>query len=161
LVVKAYDTSVGKRPLIGRMPEDLETVIQDRGHEAGVTSGRKRQCLWHNTVIDRKVDQVGMPTWLVINKGDVLTGVDPMYTCDALELDGETITELPTSILELQRCKAVLTEHPGWDEDFMGATEMDQLPHNFRNFLASIAGNWNAKLKMIGTGPLREHMVVL
>lgn len=162
LVMKAYDTSVGNRPLIARMPEDLEQLIQKRGHEVGVTSGRPRQCLWHDSVIDKYVSQIGRPTHLVINKGDVLTGIHPINLCVAYELDGRRIEHMPSSAIELSRCKPILEAYDGWNEDFTGATKWSELPTQYKAFLGALVRPFHtAKISMVGTGRFRHQVVIV
>lgn len=160
LVFKAYDTSVGTRPLIGRMPRELEKEVQKRGSETGVSSGRPRECMyaslpWHNLA-----NTVVRPTHLVLNKGDVVTGL-PMKICVGYELDGHRINHVPTSILEFQRCKSILEEQPIWTEDFNGATDLADIPSEYRDFAAKLCAPYDAPLALMGTGRYHKDVIVL
>lgn len=57
-VVKAYTTRVG----IGAFPteqiNEIGDLLQSRGHEWGVTTGRKRRCGWLDLVILRYAHMV-------------------------------------------------------------------------------------------------------
>lgn len=52
-VCKAYTTRVGDGPFPTELRDDLGDLLTERGHEYGVTTGRRRRCGWLDLVVVR------------------------------------------------------------------------------------------------------------
>jgi adenylosuccinate synthase len=50
-VCKAYTTRVGDGPFPTELRNALGDLLRERGHEYGVTTGRKRRCGWLDLVV--------------------------------------------------------------------------------------------------------------
>ena len=56
-----------------------------------------------------------------------------------MSLDGELIYHYPASLKELNRCKPVYEELPGWSEDITGCRDLADLPENARNYVRRVS----------------------
>lgn len=115
-ITKAYITRVGH----GAMPTELDDEAGHHlgtvGHEFGTTTGRKRRCGWFDAVVMRHAQRINGFTGLALTKLDVLGGLEEIKICVAYELDGQQITEMPSSATALARCKPIYTSMPGFPE---------------------------------------------
>jgi adenylosuccinate synthase len=50
---------------------------------------------------------------------------------------------------------------PGWSESSFGATSMDQVPEKARAFIRRIEEVCECPVKMLSTGPDRDHIIHL
>ena len=73
-VAKMYETYVGAKKF--QPNEEIFNEIREAGEEYGATTGRPRQCNWMNWNLLRKASNINGVTDMVINKVDVLEGVD-------------------------------------------------------------------------------------
>jgi adenylosuccinate synthase len=73
-VAKMYETYVGAKKF--QPNEEIFNKIREAGEEYGATTGRPRQCNWMNWNLLRKASNINGVTDMIINKVDVLEGVD-------------------------------------------------------------------------------------
>ncbi|MBV97190.1 Adenylosuccinate synthetase isozyme 1, partial [Eschrichtius robustus] len=96
-VVKAYTTRVG----IGAFPteqiNEIGDLLQSRGHEWGVTTGRKRRCGWLDLMILRYAHMVNGFTALALTKLDILDALDEIKVGVAYKLSGKRIPYFPVT----------------------------------------------------------------
>ncbi|KAK1339541.1 hypothetical protein QTO34_020224 [Cnephaeus nilssonii] len=94
-VVKAYTTRVG----IGAFPteqiNEIGDLLQNRGHEWGVTTGRKRRCGWLDLMILRYAHMVNGFTALALTKLDILDALDEIKVGISYKLNGKRIPYFP------------------------------------------------------------------
>ncbi|HWU44128.1 MAG TPA: adenylosuccinate synthase, partial [Bdellovibrio sp.] len=107
-VFKAYTTRVGSGPFPTELHDEAGQRIQTEGHEFGATTGRPRRCGWIDLVALKYAIRVNGITNLAMMKIDVLTGHERLGVCTAYKLNGETLTELPTSPYELEKVEPVI-----------------------------------------------------
>jgi adenylosuccinate synthase len=69
-----YETYVGAKKF--QPNEEIFNKIREAGEEYGATTGRPRQCNWMNWNLLRKASNINGVTDMIINKVDVLEGVD-------------------------------------------------------------------------------------
>ena len=156
-VGKAYTTRVGKGPFPTELDDETGDYIRKVGAEYGVTTGRARRCGWLDTVILKFSVRVNGLTKLAINKLDTLTGIKTLKICVAYEKNGETVYDFPTDISELEGCKPVYIEMPGWTEDITHAQSFDELPANAKAYIERIEKEVDCPITMVGVGPDREQ----
>ena len=92
---------------------------------------------------------------------DVLSGLKTIKIARAYELDGKEINYYPASLEELDRCKPIYDELPGWDEDITKVTKFDDLPENAKNYLKRIEELTATPLATVSVGPDREQTMIL
>ena len=88
---KAYSTRVGSGPFVTELLGELADEFRERANEFGTTTGRPRRVGWFDAVAARYSTRINGYTSLILNKLDMLDGVDPILLCAAYELDGEIV----------------------------------------------------------------------
>ena len=62
---------------------------------------------------------------------------------------------------ELEACKPIYDELPGWDEDITDVKTWDELPVNAQNYLKRIEDLVGVKLATFSVGPDRDQTNVI
>ncbi|KYG69953.1 adenylosuccinate synthase [Bdellovibrio bacteriovorus] len=156
-VFKAYATRVGSGPFPTELNDEIGKKIQADGHEFGSTTGRARRCGWLDLVALKYAIRVNGITNLAMMKLDVLTGHDRIGVCTAYKLNGETITELPTSPYELEKVEPVIEWIPGWKEDLTKVKTLSDLPRPTTNYIDYLGSQLGTPIDVISVGPGREQ----
>ncbi len=160
-VVKAYTTRVGAGPFVTELQDEIGDYIQEKGAEFGSTTGRRRRCGWLDLVVVGDAVRINGLTSVAITKLDVLGGLEKIKICVGYELDGKTIHYRPSSLKEMERCKPIYTELPGWSQDISQARELDDLPEEAKNYLLTIEKVTGVPVSLISVGPGREETIVV
>ncbi|MEB8104950.1 adenylosuccinate synthase [Mammaliicoccus sciuri] len=160
-VCKAYTSRVGDGPFPTELFDEDGHHIREVGREYGTTTGRPRRVGWFDSVVLRHSRRVSGITDLSINSIDVLTGLKTVKICTAYEIDGVEITEYPANLNELERCKPIFEELPGWEEDITGCRSLEELPDNARRYLERISKLCNVKISIFSVGPDRNQTNLL
>lgn len=156
-VFKAYTTRVGSGPFPTELTDEVGQKIQADGHEFGSTTGRARRCGWIDLVALKYAIRVNGITNLAMMKLDVLTGHERIGVCTAYKLNGETITELPTSPSELSKVEPVIEWVPGWTQDLTKVKTLSDLPRPTTNYIDYIGSQLGTPIDVISVGPGREQ----
>lgn len=160
-VCKAYTTRVGEGPFPTELDGATADYIRERGHEYGTVTGRPRRVGWLDTVVLRHARRVSGLDYLALMLFDVLSGLDTLKICVAYELDGRRIESMPPTIPQLQRCKPVYEELPGWSEDISGVKSIGKLPEAARNYIRRVEELTGVKVAVMSVGPDRLQTVTL
>ena len=156
-VFKAYTTRVGSGPFPTELKDEVGEKIQADGHEFGSTTGRAGRCGWLDLVALKYAIRVNGITNLAMMKIDVLTGHDRVGVCTAYKLNGEVITELPTSPYELENVEPVIEWLPGWKEDLTKVKTLSDLPRPTTNYIDYVGSQLGTPIDVISVGPGREQ----
>ncbi|MEZ0391177.1 MAG: adenylosuccinate synthase, partial [Pseudobdellovibrionaceae bacterium] len=156
-IFKAYTTRVGAGPFPTELQDDVGARIQKEGHEFGSTTGRPRRCGWLDLVALKYAIRVNGITNLALMKLDVLTGFDKIGVCTGYKLNGEVISEFPTSAHELEKIEPVFEYMPGWKEDISKINALMDLPRAATNYIDFIGKQIGAPIDVISVGPGREQ----
>ncbi|AYW46319.1 adenylosuccinate synthase [Tetragenococcus koreensis] len=160
-VCKAYTSRVGDGPFPTELFDEVGDQIREVGREYGTTTGRPRRVGWFDSVVMRHSRRVSGITNLALNCIDVLSGLDTVKICTAYELDGKLIYHYPASLKELNRCKPVYEELPGWSEDVTNCKTLEELPENARNYLRRISELVGVRISTFSVGPDRNQTNIL
>jgi len=160
-VCKAYTSRVGDGPFPTELFDEVGDRIREVGHEYGTTTGRPRRIGWFDSVVMRHARRVSGITNLSLNCVDVLSGLATVKICTAYELDGKLIYHYPASLKELNRCKPVYEELPGWSEDITACKTLEELPENARNYIRRIAELVGVRISTFSVGPDRTQTNIL
>lgn len=160
-ICKAYTTRVGAGPFPTELLEETGNYIRETGHEYGTVTGRPRRVGWFDSVALRHSKRVAGIDALSLNLLDVFSGLKTVKIAVAYELDGQKIDYYPASLKELERCKPIYEELPGWDEDITKVTKLEDLPENARHFLSRVSELVGVPLVTVSVGPDREQTIVL
>ncbi len=160
-ICKAYTTRVGAGPFPTELLDETGNYIRETGHEYGTVTGRPRRVGWFDSVALRHSKRVAGIDALSLNLLDVFSGLKTVKIAVAYELDGQKIDYYPASLKELERCKPIYEELPGWDEDITKVTKLEDLPENSRHFLSRVSELVGVPLVTVSVGPDREQTIVL
>ncbi|XP_003214340.2 adenylosuccinate synthetase isozyme 1 [Anolis carolinensis] len=160
-VVKAYTTRVG----IGAFPteqiNEIGGLLQSRGHEWGVTTGRKRRCGWLDLVILRYAHMINGFTALALTKLDILDVLDEIKIGIAYKLGGKRIPYFPANQEILQKVEVEYETMPGWKTDTTNARKWEELPPKAQNYIRFVENHVGVAVKWVGVGKSRESMIQL
>jgi adenylosuccinate synthase len=160
-VVKAYTTRVGGGPF----PTEQDNAVGERirlvGREYGTVTGRPRRCGWFDAVAAARALRISGSTELAVMLLDVLTGFEELNVAVAYEVDGQRITELPSSLATLWNCRPVYETLPGWSEDLTGVRSWSALPMQARNYVEFLGNRLSVPVTIVSVGPERRQTIML
>ena len=161
-ITKAYTTRVGSGPFPTELNDDNGKHLADVGVEFGATTGRPRRCGWLDVVALRKAIINNSISHLCLTKLDVLDGLDEVYVAVEYEISGERYSTMPNINKEhLINCKPIYKKFEGWKESTSGATTINQLPEQAKQFISAIESLLSTKVVLVSTGPDRKDIIVL
>ena len=158
---KAYSTRVGSGPFVTELLGELADEFRERANEFGTTTGRPRRVGWFDAVAARYSTRINGYTSLILNKLDMLDGVDPILLCAAYELDGEIVHDFPGNAATLERCTPIYEEHRGWDNPTAGVTRLADLPSQAIAYVTRLQELVGVPIDLISTGPHRHQTTVV
>lgn len=176
-VVKAYTTRVGSYvfqvpiddkngglmvnsgPFPSEQLNEIGEQLQKVGHEVGVTTGRKRRCGWLDLVVLKHSHACNDYTALNLTKLDVLDDFAELKVAVAYTHDGLTLDSFPANPETLSKVEVQYETLEGWKKPTTGAKNFYDLPVQARNYVEFIEKFVGVKVKWIGVGPGREHMI--
>src|SRR5215203_4708913 len=115
-VMKAYSTRVGSGPFPTELFDGIGQGIADRGHEFGTVTGRPRRVGWFDAVPTRYAVAVNSVSSIMLNKLDILSGLESIPLCVAYEVDGGRVDRWPSSAEFLARAQPIYEHFEGWSE---------------------------------------------
>jgi adenylosuccinate synthase len=160
-ISKAYTTRVGGGPFPTELTDSLGEQLRKVGDEYGATTGRPRRCGWLDGVVLRYAVRVNGLSSLALTKMDVLSGIKSLQLCNAYELDGQRVTELPGDYEDLGRVKPVYETMPGWDEKLAGVRTFDEMPENAKRYVRRVEEISGVPVTCISVGADRGETVLL
>lgn len=165
-ICKAYTTRVGAGPF----PTELYNAegmsdaklagkhMAEKGQEFGATTGRPRRTGWFDAVVVQHAVRINGVTGLAITKLDVLDGLDEVKLCVGYERNGQRLQSVPALCAALEECVPVYETLPGWSENTFALTDGKALPEAAAALLKRIEEVCNCPIKMLSTGPDRDHI---
>ncbi|XP_065153072.1 adenylosuccinate synthetase isozyme 2 [Paramisgurnus dabryanus] len=160
-VVKAYTTRVGIGAFPTEQNNDIGELLQTRGKEVGVTTGRKRRCGWLDLVLIKYAHMINGFTALALTKLDILDELHEIKVGVAYKVNGEAIPHFPANQEVLQKVDVQYETLPGWNTDTSAARTFEELPENARKYVLYIEEHLGVPVKWIGVGKSRESMIQL
>ncbi|XP_040830922.1 adenylosuccinate synthetase isozyme 1 isoform X1 [Ochotona curzoniae] len=160
-VVKAYTTRVGIGAFPTEQTNETGDLLQTRGHEWGVTTGRKRRCGWLDLVILRYAHMVNGFTALALTKLDILDTLGEIKVGVAYKLNGKRIPYFPANQETLQKVEVEYETLPGWKTDTTGARRWEDLPPQAQNYVRFVENHVGVAVKWVGVGKSRESIIQL
>jgi len=159
-IVKAYCTRVGNGPFPTELLDETGEELRRTGAEFGATTGRPRRCGWLDLVALRYTTMINGFTDLAITKLDVLSGLEEIKVCTGYRINGKSSRRFPNDIRTLEGIEPEYEALPGWKQDITGATSMEQLPTEARDYLAFISDYLKVPASIVSSGPKREQTIV-
>jgi adenylosuccinate synthase len=158
-VMKAYSTRVGAGPYPTELLDDVGAGIAQRGHEFGTVTGRPRRVGWFDAVPLRYAVAVNSVSSIMLNKLDILSGVDPIRICVAYEIDGRRVETWPSSGAALARATPIFEDFDGWSEPIHGVRSLADLPENARRYVTAIEEHAGVPIVLVSVGPERSQTI--
>ena len=158
-VMKAYSTRVGSGPYPTELHDDVGAGIAERGHEYGTVTGRPRRIGWFDAVPLRYAVAVNSVSSIMLNKLDILSGVDPIRLCVAYEIDGRRVETWPSSGAALARAIPIYESFPGWAEPINAVRSLADLPENARRYVSAIEAYAGVPIVLLSVGPERTQTI--
>uniref|UniRef100_A0A8C8CKS9 Adenylosuccinate synthetase n=1 Tax=Oncorhynchus tshawytscha TaxID=74940 RepID=A0A8C8CKS9_ONCTS len=137
-VVKAYTTRVGIGAFPSEQFNDVGELLQTRGKEVGVTTGRKRRCGWLDLVLIKYAHMINGFTALALTKLDILDVLPEIKVGVSYSVDGENIPNFPANQEVLQSVEVQYATLPGWNSDTSAIRTFDELPENAQKYVRYI-----------------------
>jgi len=159
-VLKAYSTRVGAGPFPTELRDEVGEHLRERGREYGTTTGRPRRCGWLDLVPLRRAVAINSASAMMLNKIDILSGLDRIKVCVAYRIDGSLVEEWPQSLARLERAEPVYETFSGWRQDIGRARTVDELPDEARRFVEAIEERAGVGIALISVGPERTQTLV-
>ncbi|XP_063539247.1 adenylosuccinate synthetase [Cydia strobilella] len=158
-VVKAYTTRVGDGPFPTELHDDVGRLLQERGHEVGVTTKRVRRCGWLDLVVVQYTAMVNGYTALCLTKLDILDTLEEIKIGVAYKLNGKKIDYFPSSMTDLSNVEVEYITLPGWACSIEAVREFKDLPEKARAYVSTIAEFLQIPVQYIGVGQGRESII--
>jgi len=160
-IMKAYTTRVGAGPFPTELFDEVGNQLQEKGHEFGATTGRKRRCGWLDGVVAQDAVRLNGLTGFAITKLDVLSGQKKIKMATSYQLGGKSVHAMPTNISQAAAVQPVYEEIAGWDEDIAGVRNFDDLPVAAKDYIRRIEDFTEVKAQIVSVGPDRNETFML
>jgi adenylosuccinate synthase len=158
-VMKAYSTRVGSGPYPTELHDEVGAGIAKRGHEFGTVTGRPRRVGWFDAVPLRYAVAVNSVSSIMVNKLDILSGIETIELCVAYELDGRRVEVWPSSGAALSRARPIYESFDGWSEPINDVRSLSDLPENARRYLSAIERHAGVPIVLVSVGPERTQTI--
>lgn len=158
-VVKAYTTRVGSGPFPTEQLNEVGEKLQQQGHEVGVTTGRKRRCGWLDLVVVKHSHACNDYTAINLTKLDVLDDFDELKVATSYSYNGQALEYFPADPEILAKVEVHYVTLPGWKKPTTDAKAFYDLPSAARKYIEYIEQFVGVKVRWIGVGPARDHMI--
>jgi adenylosuccinate synthase len=158
-VMKAYATRVGAGPFPTELEGELGDVIATRGHEVGTTTGRRRRVGWFDAVPLRYAVAVNSVSSIMLNKLDILSGVEEIRLCIGYEIDGRREDAWPSSAELLARASPVYETFEGWPDEIHGVRALSDLPEAAHRYVTALEEHAGVPIVLVSVGPERTQTI--
>ena len=159
-VAKAYTTRVGEGPLPTELSGPLSERLRESGQEYGASTGRPRRCGWYDAVVVRYSARINGLDALALTKLDVLDGLPEVLLCTGYRTPHGVVTEFPANLRTLASAEPVYETLPGWSAPTKGATRMEELPSEARQYIQRLEEVSGVPCAIVSTGSDRAETIV-
>ena len=160
-VFKVYTTRVGSGPMPTELKDEIGSLIRERAHEYGTTTGRPRRCGWFDAVAARFSARISGFTGMALTRLDILDALPELKICLGYKLNGSTIDYFPSSVAILEKCQPVYEEMSGWQTDISQVRQFEQLPSQARRYVERLEELVSCPIDLISLGPRREQVIMV
>ncbi len=164
-ITKAYTTRVGGGPFPSELDiDDINSPgshMSIKGKEFGTVTQRKRRCGWFDAAALKRSAMINGLSGLCITKLDVLDGIESIKICVGYTLNGIDQNLLPLGSEQVDDCKPILIDMPGWQESTFGIKKWKKLPINAQNYLLKLQDLCGVPIHIVSTGPERDETILL
>jgi len=160
-IIKAYTTRVGSGPFPTELFDKTGEELQEKGHEFGATTGRRRRCGWFDGVVGADATRLNGVTGLAITKLDVLSGQSELKIATSYELGGKSYSAMPSNIREAAAVTPVYESLEGWKEEIDTVRDYDDLPSQAKDYIKRVEEVTEAPANIVSVGPDRAETLLL
>ncbi|XP_074986615.1 adenylosuccinate synthetase isozyme 2-like isoform X2 [Caretta caretta] len=158
-VVKAYTTRVGVGTFPTEQDNEIGELLQLRGQEFGVTTGRKRRCGWLDLMLVRYAHMVNGFSALALTKLDILDTFPEIKVGVEYRLEGKPIAYFPANQELLNKVSVGYETLPGWQCSTEQARSFADLPPQAQSYVHFIEHYLGVPVKWVGVGKFRESII--
>ncbi|XP_029470710.1 adenylosuccinate synthetase isozyme 2-like [Rhinatrema bivittatum] len=160
-VVKSYTTRVGVGAFPTEQNNEIGELLQSRGCEFGVTTGRRRRCGWLDLVLVKYAHMINGFSAIALTKLDILDDLERIQVGIEYRLDGDVIPYFPANQEMLNKVEVVYETLPGWKCSTTEVRSFTDLPKNAQKYVQFIENYLCIPVKWIGVGKPRESIIKL
>ena len=158
-VMKAYATRVGSGPFPTELTDEIGEGIATRGNEVGTTTGRRRRVGWFDAVPLRFAVAVNSVSSIMLNKLDILSGIEELKLCVSYEIDGQRVEHWPSSAELLARATPIYESFEGWDQPIHDVRALADLPEQARRYVTALEALAGVPIVLVSVGPERTQTI--
>jgi adenylosuccinate synthase len=158
-VMKAYATRVGSGPFPTELLDEVGDGIRERGNEVGTTTGRPRRVGWFDAVPIRFAVAVNSVSSIMLNKLDILSGLESIPLCVAYQVDGRRVDRWPSSAAVLSRVVPIYEQFEGWSEPIHDVRSLAGLPDAARRYVSAVEELAGVSIVLVSVGPERTQTI--
>jgi adenylosuccinate synthase len=158
-IFKAYCTRVGSGPFPTELHNTTGEQLRKQGFEFGATTGRPRRTGWLDLPTLKYAIMLNGVTDLICTKSDVLSGFEEVLVCDAYQLNGTTIQQIPFGIQDYT-IDPVYSKFEGWQGDLSKMRTYTELPETFKTYMNYVESQIGVPVNVISVGPDREETIL-
>lgn len=165
-VAKAIKSHVGGGPFVTKITDaELENTLRGKpgliDSEYGASTGRLRDVGYLDLPELRKAIEANGVTEIALTKVDTVRKFGrSTLIATAYELDGQKLSEAPSSAIHLQKSTPVYEELPVWPEDISNIRNYSDLPEAAKKYIEFISENLETPVTMLGVGPHRDQVII-
>lgn len=157
-ITKAYCTRVGSGPFPTELDDEIGEALRKSGNEFGAVTGRSRRCGWIDLVALRYTVMLSGVTQLILTKADVLDGFKILKAAISYQIEGKETTEFPFEVCDVH-IQPVLKSFDTWDNQISECKSIDDLPEEFKAYIAYIENYLNVPITFISNGTGRNQLL--
>lgn len=160
-VVKCYTTRVGDGPFPTELKNEVGSLIRERGHEYGTTTGRPRRVGWLDLVVVGAARRTSGLRGLALTRLDTLAGIERVKVCVGYRNAGRRLDIFPHSLKVLSQCEPIYEEFAGWEDIPATASRWEDLPLAARRYVEGVSELTGVPAAMVSVGRDRVQTVQL
>ncbi|XP_005090678.1 adenylosuccinate synthetase [Aplysia californica] len=158
-VVKAYLTRVGAGGFPTELLDDQGKLLQERGGEYGVSTGRLRRCGWLDLAMLKYSNMINGFSGLAVTKLDILDVFEEIKVGVAYILNGQRLNTFPASDDDLQNVEVEYLTLPGWKVSTENARSFSELPPDAQHYIRTIESHIGVPVRWVGVGKDRDSVI--
>ncbi len=89
---------------------------------------------------------------IVLNKLDILSGIETIRLCVAYEIDGRRVETWPSSGSALSRAVPIYEDFEGWEEPIHDVRSLAGLPENARRYVSALEEHAGVPIVFVSRG---------
>jgi len=160
-VFKAYTTRVGGGSFPTELLDECGSLIRERAHEYGTTTGRPRRCGWFDGVAARFSSEINGLTSAAITRFDILDNFPTIKVCTAYKVGRTTYHRPPANPALLEKCQPVYEELLGWECPTSDIRSLKKLPPQAQAYVKKLEELIGCPVSLVSVGPAREQTIMV